>query len=207
MTNIAETAGDIVAYPPIFPKPFDGDHLVTFVVRPPVPTPPPEVSVVQGPAHLECSYSFTTNKACSVQVQKSLSDPNAVEVILALNSAGYPNLPEPPSTKVAYSIDSLRTSIPAELSTLTSFLIDVVSGYQSIVHGGNLYVRTYKPLPAPDVTTHAVPFTPLSTLPRSQVNVQDTQPFPIVGWLKLQWVRSSIVVIGGGLQQVGVARS
>jgi hypothetical protein len=207
MKNIAETTGDIVAYPPIFPKPFDGVHLVSFVVRPPVPTPPPEISVVQGPAHLECSYSFTTNNSCGVQVQQSLSDPNAVEVILALNSAGYPNLPEPPSTKVGYSIDSLRSSIPASLSALTSFLVDVVSEYQSIVHGGNLYVRTYNPLPAPDVTTHAVPFTPLSTLPRSQVNVDNTQPFPIVGWLKLQWVRSSIVVIGGGLQQVGVARA
>jgi len=201
VTNIAETAGDIVAYPPIFPKPFDGIHLVSFVVRPPVPTPPGAVSVVLGPAHLECSYSFTTNKSCGVQVQQSLSDPNAVEVILALNSAGYPSLPEPPSTKVAWTIDSLRQSIPADLSTLTSFLVDVVSDYQKLVHGGNLYVRTYNPLPAPDVTTHAVPFTPLSTLPRSQVNVDDTQPFPIVGWLKLMWVHSSIVV-GGGLHSV-----
>jgi hypothetical protein len=202
--NISETAGDIVAYPPIFPKPFDGVHLVSFVVRPPALTPPPSRVAVLGPAHLECSYSFTTNKSCGVQVQQSLSDPNAVEVILALNSVGYPSLPEPPSTKVAYSIDSLRQSIPADMSALTSFLVDVVSDYQKVVHGGNLYVRTYNPLPAPDVTTHAVPFTPLSTLPRSQVNVDDTQPYPIVGWLKLQWVHSSIVV-GGGLHEVAAA--
>lgn len=200
-----ETLGDIVAYPPVFPKPFDGIHLVSFVVRPPVQAPPPAVSAVLGPAHLECSYSFTTNKSCGVQVQQSLSDPNAVEVILALNSAGYPTLPEPPFTKVAWSIDKLRSDIPGD-SGLTAFIIDAVSAYQSIAHGGNLYVRTYNPLPAPDVTTHAVPFTPLGTLPRSQVNVDDTQPFPIVGWLKLMWVRSSIVV-SGGLHQAEAAKS
>ena len=41
LTNIAETLHDIKAYPPIFPKPFDGVHLVSFLVRLPVPTPPP----------------------------------------------------------------------------------------------------------------------------------------------------------------------
>jgi hypothetical protein len=206
ITNISETLGDIVAYPPIFPKPFDGVHLVTFVVRPPQQEPPTGGSVILGPAYLECSYSFTTNKSCGVQVQKCLSDPNAVSVILALNSAGYPTLPDPPSKKVAYTIDSLKDNIPADLGTLTSFLVDVVEKYQGIVHGGNLYVRTYNPLPAPDVTTHAVPFTALSALPQSQVNVDDTQPFPIVGWLKLRWVRSSSIVVGGGLQTTEQAK-
>ena len=198
LTNISETLGTIVAYPPVFPKPFDGIHMVSFVVRPPVPTPPPTKTAVLGPAQLQCSYSFTTNKACGVQVQQSLSDPNAVEVILVLNSVAYPSLPEPPSTKVGYKIDDLRGDIPGDESTLTTILVDIVSGYQSIKSGGELYVRRYNPLPAPDVTTHAVPFTPLSTLPRSSVNVVDTQPFPIVGWVKLMWVHSSIVVGGGG---------
>ena len=197
LTNIAETLGDIRAYPPIFPKPFDGIHLVSFLVRPPVPTPPPGPRVF-GPAHLECSYSFTTNKACGVQVQQSLSDPNAVEVILALNSVGYPSLPEPPRTLVKYKIDDLVHQIPADLGTLTNFLIDAVKAYQSRfgLSEADLYVRTYNPLPAPDVSTHAVPFTPLNNLPRSSVNVDDTQPFPIIGWLKVKWVYPSIVSVG-----------
>lgn len=200
--NISETLSDIVAYPPIFPKPFDGIHLVSFVVRPPVPTPPPAKSVVLGPAHLACSYSFTTNKACGVQVQQSISDPNAVEVMLALNSVGYPTLPEPPSTKVNWSIDNLMKQIPAGASALTKFFTDVVSTYQGAVHGGNLQVRTYNPLPAPDVTTHAVPFTALSTLPRSQVNADNTQPFPVIGWVKVMWAYSSSVIVNSGLHQV-----
>ena len=198
ITNIAETLGDIVAYPPIFPKSLGGVYLVSLVVRPPVPTPPPAKFVVLGPAHLQCSYSFTTNKACGVEIMQCVSDPNAVQITLALNSAGYPTLPDPPSTKVAWSLDALKKSIPPDLGTLTSFLVDVVSAYQNTVHGGNVYFRTYNPVPAPNVTTHAVPFTPLASLPRSSVNVDNTQPFPIIGWLKLQWVHTSTIVVGGG---------
>lgn len=207
LTDIADTLHDIVAYPPIFPKPFNGIQLVSFVVRPPVPTPPAGGPVVLGPAHLECSYSFTTNKACGVQVQQCISDPNAVQVILALNSAGCPTLPDPPSTQVAWSIDDLKKDIPADMSALTSFLVGVVTDYQKAVHGGNLYVRTYNALPAPDVSKQVVPFTALSTLPRSQVNVDDTQPFPIVGWLKVMWVRTSPVIVQGGFHQVASAQA
>ncbi len=207
MTNIAETLGDIVANPQLFPKPFDGVHLVTFIVRPPVPTPPTGGPLWLGPAHLECSYSFTTNKSCGVQVMQSYTDPTAVEVILALNSVGCPTLPEPPSTKVAWSISSLESNIPKDMSALTSFLVGVVTDYQKAVHGGNLYVRTYNALPAPDVTKSVVPFTPLASLPESQVNVDDTQPFPIVGWVKVQWVRTSSIVVGGGLHQVAATES
>ena len=197
ITRISETAGGIVAYPPIFPKSFSGIHLVAFVVRPPVPTPPPTHLTVLGAYHLECSYSFTTNKSCAVQVQQSVSDPNAVEVILAMNSVNYPTLPEPAFTQKSFSIDQLRQSIPGDLGTLTTFLVDLLTAYQGLFHGGNINVRTYNPLPAPNVTTHAVPFTPLSTLPRSQVNVDNTQPFPIAGWLKLRWAQSAMVVKQG----------
>ncbi len=199
LTNIAKTLGDIRAYPPTFPKPFDGIHLVSFIVRPPVPTPPPASGpVALLPAHLECSYSFTTNKACGVQVQQSLSDPNAVEVILALNSAGYPSLQEPAHTLVKYKIDDLVHQIPTDLGTLTNFLINVVKAYQSRfgLSEADLYVRTYNPLPAPDVGSHVVPFTPLANLPRSSVNMDDTQPFPIIGWLKVKWVHTSLVSVG-----------
>ena len=197
VTNIAETFGDIHANPPVFPEPFKGIHLVSFIVRPPLPTLPrptrPGSHLLQ--AHLECSYSFTTNKACGVQVQKSLADPDAVEIILALNDAGYPKLPEPPHSLVKYKIDDLLKQIPTDLGWLDTFLVDVVKEYQSKFGLGeaDIYVRTYHPLPAPDVRRHVVPFTPLHDLPRSAVNVDDNQPFPITGWLRLKWVSTSVV--------------
>ncbi|HTX41078.1 MAG TPA: hypothetical protein VMD25_04565 [Acidobacteriaceae bacterium] len=207
LKNIAETTGDIVANPQLFPKPLDGVHLVTFIVRPPVPTPPTGGPLILGPAHLECSYSFTTNKSCGVQVMQSYTDPNAVEVILALNSAAYPTLPAQPSTLVPWTISSLESNIPPDLGALTSFLVGVVTDYQNAVHGGKIYVRTINPLPTPNVSTNVVPFTPLASLPESQVNVDDTQPFPIVGWVKVQWVRTSSIAVESGLHQVASAES
>jgi len=198
LTNVSETFGDIKAYPPTFPTPFSGIHLVAFLVRPPVPTlPSPKGPIAFGLPHLECSYSFTTNKACGVQIQQSLSDPNAVEVILALNSGGYPSLPEPSSRMVKYKIDDLVKQIPTDLDTLTSFLIDVVEAYQSKFGLGeaDLYIREYDPLHAPNLSNHVVPFTPLANLPRSSVNHDDTQPFPIIGWVRVKWVRRPPVIV------------
>ena len=127
-----------------------------------------------------------------------MSDPNAVEVILALNSAGYPSLQEPAHTLVKSKIDDLVHQIPTDLGTLTNFLVNVVKAYQSRfgLSEADLYVRTYNPLPAPDVGSHVVPFTPLANLPRSSVNMDDTQPFPIIGWLKVKWVHTSLVSVG-----------
>ena len=199
LTNISETLSDIRAYPPLFPKPFDGIHLVSFVIRPPVLTPPPSRSPIFGPAHLQCSYSFTVNGACGLQIQQSVSDPNAVEVILALNSVGCPSLPEPANTLVKYSIDELQSQIPGDLSTLSTILVGIVKAYQSRLGLGeaDLYVRTYDPLPAPNLGAQVVPFTNLPDLPRSQVNIDDNQPFPVIGWVKLRWAHSIDVVVGG----------
>jgi hypothetical protein len=198
LTNVSDTLSDIKAYPPTFPKPFDGTHLVSFLVRPPLLTPPARRLHVLGQAHLECSYSFTTNNACEIQVQQPLSDPGAVEVILALNAARYPSLPEPPSAMVKYKIDDLVHEIPADLGALQTFLVGVVEAYQSKLgfSEADLYVRQYSPLPAPDASAHVVPFTPLSKLPLASVNVDNTQPFPIIGWLKLKWVYPPVVTVG-----------
>jgi hypothetical protein len=48
-----------------------------------------------------------------------------------------------------------------------------------------------------------VPFTALGDLPRSSVTVDDTQPFPVLGWIQLKWVHSDLVV--GNLGQVATA--
>jgi hypothetical protein len=115
-----------------------------------------------------------------------------VLVVLAINSVSCPSLPEPPSSLVKYKIDDLLQQIPSDLGTLATALVDVVKAYQSRFGFGeaDIYVRTFAPLPAADVTSQTVPFTPLATLPRSSVNVDNAQPFPVVGWLKLRWVHT-----------------
>lgn len=194
LKNIADTLSDIKAYPPLFPKPFDGVHLVSFVIRPPALSPPRRLAIM-GDAQLECSYSFTTNKSCGVQVQQSLSDPQAVEVTISLSSAGYPNVPQPSSTMVKYKVDDLIKQIPGDLGTLNTAIIDVIKLYQSKLglSEADVYVRQFDPVAAPDLGANVVPFTPLAGLPPSSVHVDDTQPFPVLGWVKLRWTRGSIL--------------
>ena len=188
--RIAETLGDVQAFPPVFATPFQGIHLVLFTIRPPVPAqqtttarmpPLPTVPTVQ----LQCSYHFTVNGSCGVEVIPfpSPAEPNCVHVILALNSASYPTLPEPPYQFDQYSILGLLHQAPSgvDLSWLeTAFL----------ALQGNVGVRRFA---APHMSqtqdsVNVVPFTPLTALPRSSKATDDTQPFPVYGWVKLKWV-------------------
>src|SRR5262252_3817866 len=57
--RIAETLGDIQAFPPIFAEPFQGIHLVAFTVRPPVLVP--QSTTAMPMVQLQCSYHFTVN--------------------------------------------------------------------------------------------------------------------------------------------------
>ncbi|WP_308465792.1 hypothetical protein [Rathayibacter soli] len=195
LQNIAETLGDIKAYPPVFAKSFDGIQLIAFTVRPAVIATAP-ARRIQDRVHLECSYSFTVNNACGVQVQQSPADPNAVVVILALNSVGLPALPELPNTLDKYTIDSLVAQIPGGTSGLTSLLIDVVKAWQSRFGLGeaDIYVRRYNGPNDPSPAAQVVPFTNLADLPRSSVTVDNAQPFPVIGWLKLKWVYENLTI-------------
>ena len=197
LTNISAPLGDIRAYPPVFAKPLDGVHIVSFTVKAPVPSAP-RGGPLAGLSHLECSYSFTVNHACGIQIQQSPNDPDAVIIILALNSAGYPALPELPSTFDKFLIDDLVKQVPSDLGTLSNFLVEAVKAYQSKfgLSEADIFVRRFAGPAAPDLTSHAVPFTSLADLPRSSVNVDNTQPFPVLGWLKLRWADTTGGVLG-----------
>jgi hypothetical protein len=198
LTDIATTLSDIKAYPPVFETSFQGIHLLAFTVKAPVPTVPVSSAEAIG-MHLECSYSFTVNQACGLQVQQAVNDPEAVMVIMALNSAGFPSsLPELPSGFDSYLIDDLVAQIPSDLGTLSSLLVGIVKAYQSKLGltDAKVFVRRFGGPPAPDLSGHVVPFTRLASLPKSSVNLDNNQPFPVMGWLKLRWVSDLGGIIG-----------
>jgi hypothetical protein len=202
ISNIAETSGDIKAFPPILAKPFQGTHVVGFTVRPPVQLAPPHGAVGAVGAltpRLECSYHFTVNGACQVQVIPSPADPGSVLVILRLNSAGYPALPEPPSTMQPVNIDTLVNDAKAagiDIGWLadTWSKIKEAQGWVGSIFGGSgstgdVQFRTFA---APQMSrtqdgVNVVPFTPLPQLPSSSQATDNSQPFPVYGWLKLFW--------------------
>jgi hypothetical protein len=189
--KIAETPfKDVQAFPPVFAKPFQGVHLVSFTIRPPVPAP--QITTALAPKmQLQCSYHFTVNGSCRVEVMSSPAEPNSVLVILALNSVGYPPLPEPASQLDKYSIQSLLNQAPSG--------VDLNWFEQEWLHiKGDVFVRRFA---APHMSqtqdsVNVVPFTPLTALPSSSQATDSTQPFPVYGWVKLQWVNVMPTKIG-----------
>lgn len=105
------TPGDADAYPQVFPKPFDGVHLVSLVLDPP-PAPTARVAAGVRPHELRCSYQFVGNGSCGVEVRAA---PNGGGVIvrLAFNSAAYPtDVPLPKRTMTTWNVKDLLAQAP-----------------------------------------------------------------------------------------------
>lgn len=192
--RIAETLpGHIEAFPPIFDNSFRGIHLIPIAVDPPVLRPKPPSRLPQpGQWQLECSYHFITNGACTIEVIKQPWGDGAdgVLVLLALNYAGLPKLPEPPHSFDSYTISGLLAEAPggADLSGVEEALVSI---HEHTVN--RVKVRRFAPPATPGMDSSGeVPFTPLASLPRSTITKRTDQPFPILGWLKLKWVNTGV---------------
>ena len=178
---IAQTLGDIQAFPPVFDQPFQGIHIVAFTVRPPVLVP--ESTTALPTVQLQCSYHFTVNGSCAVQVIPSPQEPDCVLVILALNSVSYPKLPEPAHHFDTFSIKNLLKQVPGgvDLNAFEKAFLD---------WKGSVQVRRYA-APQGSQTQDSVgivPLTRLDALPQFTHAIDTAQPFPVYGWLKLEWV-------------------
>ncbi len=192
--DIAETLGQISASPPLFAKPFQGIHLVSFTVRPPVDIPPPKnlgLETVMTP-RLECSYHFTVNGSCGVEVIQSPAEPEAVLVVLALNSVGYPDLPAPPRYAKTVSLEQLIAMAPGDVN------LNWIETAWAKLKGTIVFNFCEAPqMSQTQDQVNVVPFTPLGGLPSSSQATDKGQPFPVYGWLKLRWVTPTMTVAGG----------
>ena len=192
---ITETVRGISAYPPIFAKAFDGVHLVAFTVRPPVPPPVPAgpTGVEIPQRRLECSYHFTVNGACGVEVFPSPADSNSALLVLALNSAGYPSLGEPPSNMQNLSINELLNEAEKDGAKISGFE-SAFFWLKKLQLSDHIAFRFFDaPATSALDAVNVVPFTSLATLPRQTVSTDPKSPFPIRGWLKLAWVDTNLV--------------
>ncbi len=193
--DIAETLGQISASPPLFAKPFQGIHLVSFTVRPPVDIPPPKNLGLQTATtpRLECSYHFTVNGSCSVEVIQSPAEQDSVLVILALNSVGYPDLPAPSRNVVTQSIEQLLANAPGDVNL--SWIEEIWAKLK-----GSIVFNICEPpqMSQTQDQVNIVPFTPLGELPSNSQATDKSQPFPVYGWLKLRWVTPSIITESTG---------
>lgn len=196
--RIVETVRGISAYPPIFAKPFAGVHLVAFTVRPATkPAPVGRLgTVIAAQRQLECSYHFTVNGSCGVEVIPSPADPNAVLVLFALSDAGYPKLPEPSSHMKQFSIGELLNEAKSRGTDITWYE-DAFFWLKQIQLSDQIGFRIYNaPATSAQDSAGVVPFTPLHTLPASAQVTDPQSPFPVRGWLKLAWVPSRTTTVG-----------
>jgi hypothetical protein len=198
------------AHPILKDKPFDGIHTVTFAVSPPTPRQNPEDI-------LYVSYRFTVHsESVRVGIWYDANEQDKVQVGIALSSYDYAPPPEPPRKNKTWSWEELiklEPSVGTDYGIIQAIEVGIASGADAIVfpifnpwyagiadwliHQG-IQTHSYGPLKAPSVDDLPAQFTAASINicvndlpqdffhPASRI-VDESQPFPVIGWLKAYW--------------------
>jgi len=209
----------VEAHPQIMPKPFAGIGLLSYLVRPPGPRPedpsfgPPYVPLV--------SFHFTKRgrrrdptgqEPTGVEIQVMKADDETVRVLIALNSDLYEAPPHPDPKPVDVTPDDLRKSgksgqeaadiyeevINYSIAGIATGLINPEAPL--ILRSGIRTDRYDPPLAAsPHDNENTQWLVPINHLPNpTPVSIDNDQPFPLYGWLKVEWGPSPrLVTIGG----------
>jgi len=192
----------VEAHPKIKSAPFEGSYKFTVKVRP--PTRP------RGAYRLAVSFQFTMRDGCSVEV--TAADSETVEVIVTLDSRKY----TPPKlltrNSCVYSKDELNALSPGTGTDILA--IDVIAPLVgALLPFGGLWlaiyieyilqrgfkVDAYDAIPEINVldSSHAV----FNTLPEdipsgAGIVVDNTQSYPIFGWLDAKWIPWNTIPAG-----------
>ncbi len=181
----------IDAHPKILTPPFSGLPIMSYIVRPPSPRSNP------GDV-LQVSYHFTTRSGVAVQLINAIDE---VKVIIEMNDVAYK--PVSPQNRQDWQItlDDLNKLRPGLGTTIKDVLVIVaISGAllgdpidSAMVYGiVSQGVRTDRYDAPQAVSVHDAEVTTL-TVDKLGVgphfSVDDGQPFPVYGFLDVQWER------------------
>ncbi len=186
----------VEGHPKIKQYPFQGLHVFQFVVRATQANP---ILANQRPV---VSFHFTIRSGCAVQVIPN--DDFSVRVFISLNSAGYKPLALPKRNDRRFSISQLNEEGGA------GFWTDLVEGIVGVLNlaadtkgflvlSQGLQTDLYDPLPTVDfrdsTATNAVIQAPLNAIPAGKgISQDDSQPYPVVGWLEVGWAGTQVVI-------------
>jgi hypothetical protein len=194
----------VEAHPKIKSVPFEGSYQFTIKVRPPARP--------KGASRLAVSFQFTVRNGCSVEV--AAADNETVEVVVTLDSGKYTPPQLPTRRSCVYSKDELNALSPGTgtdilaidiVAPLVGVLLPIIGGlwlaiYIEYILQRGFKVDAYDPIPEVDVldSSHAV----FNTLPENipsgaGVVVDNTQPYPIFGWLDAEWIPWNKIPVGG----------
>jgi len=191
----------VEAHPKVKDHPFRGAHLLRLVIRPPSPADP--VLAQQ----LSVSFHFTVRAGCAVQV--SSSAPDTINVFIALSDGGYHPPPLPARSGKRYSreeLDALSSGAGTQILEL-----EALAGAAALLTGGPLSTGEVEVVLGRGIQTdiyasvggageilsanNAVRDVPAISIPTGKgVTINENQPFPVVGWLEVKWVRPGDVV-------------
>ena len=193
----------VEAHPKIKSAPFEGSYQFRVKVRPPARP--------RGAYRLAVSFQFTLRDGCSVEV--TAADSETVEVIVTLDSGKYSPPKLPTRRNCVYSKDELNalssgtgTDILAIdiIAPLVGALLPIgglgLAIYIEYILQRGFKVDAYDPVSEINVldSSHAV----FNTLPEdipsgAGVVVDNTQPYPIFGWLDAKWIPGKTIPVRG----------
>jgi hypothetical protein len=173
------------AHPQIFPKPFSGIQAFSFVAQAPV-LPPTSTVVSQAPVLLT-TFHFTVRTGVAVQVTRESS--SSVRVRIVMNSTSYKPAALPLRSNWDVSFTELSKNHEAYEKInefLEAALPDPLTNLQTVLHSSIRTDQYADPIPA-SIHDGEITQVTVDNLGGSQFSVDDSQPFPIYGWLSLEW--------------------
>jgi hypothetical protein len=184
----------VEAHPTVFTTPYDGRPYIKLLVEPPPPPAPKRVSPIESPLRqrLMVSYHFTHRAGVAIEVFDAGNGTVGIVMVLGdLNPAALPARHDLTvqwsqlGSKYSYVIDALQI---ADLLTL-----DIAS---AIILNRGILTDIYD---APSAASHldgqnvAGPVAVDALQTSAGLSEDDSQPFPIYGWLNVWWQEEQIV--------------
>jgi hypothetical protein len=175
----------IDAHPKLLQKPFAGQNIIGFEIRPPTPRKHARDKLI-------LESKITQRASVSITVFVAPHE-DAVRVLIVLNDASYTPPPEPKKHDVDISVPDMHKSADEVILAVAAVFPEaalVVPTVAAVVAKG---VRTHEYEPISERSSgHEASFTRQSLNQAAgsiPTNKDDGQPFPLYGTLKLEWDR------------------
>jgi hypothetical protein len=157
-------------------------------------------------AEVQVSFRFTCRTGVGVQV---IGVGDHVDVLVALNGAGYHPPPLPPRHTDTWTKDRLD-AIDSSSSDLITFEqiasvfqispVSAIIAEQALAHGVETDSNVVRDVDALN-RSHAVPFVSTNQIPGGQgIVIDDDQPYPVVGFLEIRRHRPDTIL---GAEEAG----
>ena len=173
----------IEAHPGILPQPFTGTRVISYTVRPPTPRHDPR-------DRLMARFHFTTRTGVEIQVSNA---GDSVTVFVSMNATQYTPPPLPQRHDRSITLSELKRENASagkvyEGVIFGSLLINPV--FAPIVLSLGILTDRYDAPIAKSVHDQEETRVPVDSLSGNTPHaVDNSQPFPIYGYLALEWER------------------